>query len=76
MASHASSRISKVLVANRGGRLRLPVKTLNDLAVRRELRMQALDRQALADQLVKPFIDGAHAAFAELAHDAIAPEQE
>jgi hypothetical protein len=55
----------------RGGE-RLAMEARDDLGVLCELRMQRLDRDTSLDDDVLALVHGAHAAFAEHAHDAIA----
>jgi hypothetical protein len=65
-----------VLVADQRGGVGLAVKALDQLGALGEVGVQRLDRDPTTDQLVLALVDGAHAAFAELAHDAVAALQE
>ena len=62
-----------VAVADRRRRSRLLAEPLDGLAVRHDLGTQQLDREVLLDVDVIGGVDLAHAAFAELAHQSIAP---
>jgi len=65
-----------VLVADRGGRLRLAPEALDHALVLGHVLVQDLDDHALVDELVAREVHGAHAALAEDALHAIATEQD
>src|SRR5207344_3347997 len=58
-------------IRDRGRRTCLVEEAVDDLAVRRQLREQDLDRSAAPDQRVLRFIDGAHTAFADFTDDTV-----
>jgi hypothetical protein len=70
-ATHVG-HLHDVLVADGGSREGLAVKARHHLGVGRVLRVQALDRHTTLDENVLGLVHAPHAAFAELAHDAIA----
>src|SRR5262249_29530945 len=65
-----------VVVADLAGGLRLALESLDGLRVRSRARVKDLDRDPAADPHVLAFVDGAHAARADEADDAILPIQE
>ncbi len=63
--------LDDVDVADAAGRLRLAVEPPHHLRVVGEFRTEGLDGDASVDQHVLRFVDGAHAAFADEADDAV-----
>ena len=64
--------VDDVLVADRGGRLRLLHEALHHVRVARHVAAQDLERHALAEHRVGDEVDDAHPAFADHLLDAVA----
>ncbi|MFO0652620.1 MAG: hypothetical protein U0326_40770 [Polyangiales bacterium] len=69
-AAHVG-HLDDVAVVDGRRRHRLAAKAPHDVGPRGEVGVEALDRDAAADELVLGLVDLAHPAFAEDAHDAI-----